>query len=152
MVLVGALLAATTSVIGATVVTVGTISLPALLRAGYPKSLATGLTAATGTLGQIVPPSIVLVILAHQLSTAVSKASGERRASYKEITGSLTMPSELDVTSLSSHWSIAPMLQCSLRIADIRTKHSILGKERRHCRRKEDSWLAARPLAIGQIR
>jgi len=101
VVLVGALLAATTSVIGATVVTVGTISLPALLRAGYPKSLATGLTAATGTLGQIVPPSIVLVILAHQLSTAVSKASGQRRAAYKEITGSLSMPTELDVTSLS---------------------------------------------------
>lgn len=102
VVLVGALLAATTSVVGATVATIGTISLPSLLKNGYPKPLASGLVAATGTLGQIIPPSIVLVILAHQLSTAVNKASGIRRAMFKDATGGLLMPSEFDVSSVSA--------------------------------------------------
>ena len=74
VVLVGALLAATTSVIGATVVAMGMISLPTMLRTNYSKQMATGIVAATGTLGQIVPPSIVLIILNHQLTSAVYKA------------------------------------------------------------------------------
>lgn len=101
VVLVGALLAATTSVIGATVVAMGMISLPTMLRTNYSKPLATGIVAATGTLGQIVPPSIVLIILNHQLTTAVYKASGTRHSLYKAASGELTMPSELDVASAS---------------------------------------------------
>ena len=71
VVVVGALLAATTGVVAATVVTMGLISLPTMLRNGYDKSFATGVIAASGTLGQIIPPSIVLVVLADQLGVSV---------------------------------------------------------------------------------
>jgi TRAP-type mannitol/chloroaromatic compound transport system permease large subunit len=67
VVVVGALLAATTGVVAATVVTMGLISLPTMLRYGYNKDLSVGVIAASGTLGQIIPPSIVLVVLADQL-------------------------------------------------------------------------------------
>ncbi len=63
VVFVGALLAASTGIVGATVVTMGLISLPAMQRAGYSPSLASGVICASGTLGQIIPPSIVLVLL-----------------------------------------------------------------------------------------
>ena len=68
---VGALLAATTGVVAATVVTMGLISLPTMLRYGYNKSFAAGVITASGTLGQIIPPSIVLVVLADQLGISV---------------------------------------------------------------------------------
>ncbi len=71
VVLVGSLLAATTGVVAATVTTMGLISLPAMLRAGYNPSLASGVIAASGTLGQIIPPSIVLVVLGDQLGISV---------------------------------------------------------------------------------
>jgi len=64
VIIVGALLAATTGVVGATVVTMGVIALPAMLKHGYSPSLATGTIASAGTLGQVVPPSIVLILLA----------------------------------------------------------------------------------------
>jgi len=102
VILVGALLAATTSVIGATVVAMGMISLPTMLRNNYSKPLATGVVAATGTLGQIIPPSIVLLILVHQLTTAVNQANAARRALYKTATGALMMPNEFDVWSVSA--------------------------------------------------
>jgi len=68
VVLVGALLAASTGVVGATVVTMGLISLPAMLRAGYDPKLATGVICASGTLGQIIPPSTVLIFMADMLA------------------------------------------------------------------------------------
>lgn len=68
VVLVGALLAASTGVVGATVVTMGLISLPAMIRAGYDPRLATGVICASGTLGQIVPPSTVLIFMGDMLS------------------------------------------------------------------------------------
>ncbi|MEA5516245.1 TRAP transporter large permease subunit [Nodularia sp. UHCC 0506] len=71
VVLVGALLAATTGVVAATVVAMGLISLPIMLRYGYDKQLATGVIAASGTLGQIIPPSVVLVVLGDQLGISV---------------------------------------------------------------------------------
>ncbi|MGK7888435.1 MAG: TRAP transporter large permease subunit [Leptolyngbyaceae cyanobacterium] len=71
VVVVGALLAATTGVVAATVVTMGLISLPTMLRYGYNKELSVGVIAASGTLGQIIPPSIVLVVLADQLGISV---------------------------------------------------------------------------------
>jgi len=71
VVVVGALLAATTGVVAATVVAMGLISLPIMLRYGYNKQLATGVIAASGTLGQIIPPSVVLVVLADQLGLPV---------------------------------------------------------------------------------
>lgn len=75
--LVGALLAASTGIVGATVVTMGLLSLPTMLRNGYDPKLASGSIAAAGTLGQIIPPSIVLVFLADQLSTAYQTAQRE---------------------------------------------------------------------------
>lgn len=74
IVLVGTLLAASTGIVGATVVTMGLLSLPTMLRHGYSPRLATGLICATGTLGQIIPPSIALVLLGDVLSTAYQEA------------------------------------------------------------------------------
>jgi len=102
VVLVGALLAATTGILGATVVAMGLISLPAMLRKGYSAPLATGTIAASGTLGQIIPPSIVLIILADQLASATDQASTARKALHKASTGELSMPSSFDVASTSA--------------------------------------------------
>ena len=71
VVFVGALLAAATGVVGASVVAMGMISLPVMLRYGYSKELSTGVITAAGTLGQIIPPSIVLIVLADQLGISV---------------------------------------------------------------------------------
>ncbi|MGK7950500.1 MAG: TRAP transporter large permease subunit [Xenococcaceae cyanobacterium] len=71
VVIVGALLAASTGVVAATVVAMGLISLPIMLRYGYNKELATGVIVASGTLGQIIPPSVVLVVLGDQLGISV---------------------------------------------------------------------------------
>ena len=72
--LVGALLAASTGIVGATVVTMGLLALPTMLKRGYDPALATGSIAATGTLGQIIPPSIALVLLGDVLSNAYQQA------------------------------------------------------------------------------
>ncbi|CAI8339474.1 MAG: TRAP transporter large permease subunit [Porticoccaceae bacterium] len=74
VVLVGALLAASTGIVGATVVTMGLMSLPIMLKRGYSSAQATGIIAATGTLGQIIPPSIALVLLGDTLSSAYQQA------------------------------------------------------------------------------
>lgn len=71
VVVVGGLLAASTGVVGATVITMGLISLPTMLRRGYSTGLATGTIAASGTLGQIIPPSVVLVLLGSVLNVSV---------------------------------------------------------------------------------
>ena len=71
VVVVGALLAASTGIVGATVVTMGLISLPVMLKRGYQPELATGTIASSGTLGQIIPPSIVLVLLGDTLQVPV---------------------------------------------------------------------------------
>jgi len=102
VIFVGALLAATTGIVGATVVSMGMISLPVMLKNGYSKPLATGTIAASGTLGQIIPPSIILLILVDQLTAAVSKANADRRALYKISSGEFSMPSEFDVLSVSA--------------------------------------------------
>jgi tripartite ATP-independent transporter DctM subunit len=72
--LVGMLLAASTGIVGATVVTMGLLSLPTMLRRGYDPRLASGVICASGTLGQIIPPSIVLVLLGDVLSSAYQQA------------------------------------------------------------------------------
>jgi tripartite ATP-independent transporter DctM subunit len=77
---VGALLAASTGIVGATVVTMGLLSLPAMLRAGYDQKLATGIICASGTLGQIIPPSTVLIFMADMLqgaNQAAQQAKGD---------------------------------------------------------------------------
>ena len=102
VVLVGALLAATTGIVGATVIAMGLISLPVMLRANYSHALATGTISASGTLGQIIPPSIVLIILADQLSNATDQGSAIRTADYKAGTGVSNLPTEFDLTSTSA--------------------------------------------------
>ncbi|MQX36255.1 TRAP transporter large permease [Roseospira navarrensis] len=72
--IVGALLAASTGIVGATVVTMGLLSLPTMLRRGYDPALSCGTICAAGTLGQIIPPSIVLVLLGDQISNAYTDA------------------------------------------------------------------------------
>ena len=74
IIIVGALLAASTGIVGATVVTMGLMSLPAMLNQGYNKDFAAGLVASTGTLGQIIPPSIALVLLGDVMSNAYQRA------------------------------------------------------------------------------
>lgn len=74
VIVVGALLAASTGIVGATVVTMGLLSLPTMLKRGYDPGLASGSIAAAGTLGQIIPPSIVLVLLGDQISNAYQEA------------------------------------------------------------------------------
>jgi TRAP-type mannitol/chloroaromatic compound transport system permease large subunit len=71
---VGALLAASTGIVGATVVTMGLMALPAMLRRGYDKRFACGTICAAGTLGQIIPPSTVMVILGEVMSAAYQQA------------------------------------------------------------------------------
>jgi len=75
---VGALLAASTGIVGATVVTMGLLSLPTMLRHGYDPRLACGVICAAGTLGQIIPPSIVLVLLGDVMSAAFQRSQLER--------------------------------------------------------------------------
>lgn len=76
VVLVGALLAASTGIVGATVITMTLIALPTMLKQGYDPKLSTGVIAASGTLGQIIPPSIVLILLASAISNASASAAG----------------------------------------------------------------------------
>jgi len=102
VVFVGALLAATTGIVGATVIAMGLISLPAMMRNKYDPSLACGTICASGTLGQIIPPSIVLIILADQLSNAADQAATARMADFKASTGEFTMPSDFGVVSASA--------------------------------------------------
>ena len=73
IVLVGAVLAATTGVVGATVVAMGVIALPVMLKNGYDKQLATGIIASSGTLGQIIPPSIILILLSDVMGIAAGE-------------------------------------------------------------------------------
>ena len=76
--IVGMLLAASTGIVGATVVTMGLLSLPTMLRRGYDPAVATGTICASGTLGQIIPPSIILVLLGDVLSSAYSQSQLDR--------------------------------------------------------------------------
>jgi len=102
VIFVGALLAATTGIVGATVVAMGLISLPAMLRNNYDKSLASGIVCSSGTLGQIIPPSIVLIILADQLASASDVANTMRQSEYKLFTGEFSMPGSYSVSSTSA--------------------------------------------------
>ena len=102
VIFVGALLAATTGIVGATVIAMGLISLPTMLNNKYDKSLASGIVCSSGTLGQIIPPSIVLIIIADQLASAADVANTIRQTDYKLITGEFNMPGEFRVGSTSA--------------------------------------------------
>ena len=102
VIFVGALLAATTGIVGATVIAMGLISLPTMLNNKYDKSLASGIVCSSGTLGQIIPPSIVLIILADQLASASDVANTMRQSEYKLFTGEFSMPGDFSVSSTSA--------------------------------------------------
>lgn len=106
IVVVGAFLAASTGIVGATVVTMGLLALPTMLRAGYSKELATGVIAASGTLGQIIPPSIVIVLLGTLAGDLYSTAQ-EVRAQSVGCTDALTYLGEPAVVSVGTLFQAA---------------------------------------------
>ncbi|SLN19064.1 TRAP transporter large permease [Roseisalinus antarcticus] len=106
VVLVGAFLAASTGIVGATVVTMGLLSLPTMLRAGYSPELATGVIAASGTLGQIIPPSIVIVLLG-TLAGDLYATAQETRAASVGCSDALTYLGEPAVVSVGTLFQAA---------------------------------------------
>ncbi|MDA3857206.1 MAG: TRAP transporter large permease subunit [Roseovarius sp.] len=106
VVVVGAFLAASTGIVGATVVTMGLLSLPTMLRAGYSPQIATGVIAAAGTLGQIIPPSIVIVLLGTLAGDLYSVAQ-ENRALSVGCTDALTYLGEPAVVSVGTLFQAA---------------------------------------------
>jgi TRAP-type mannitol/chloroaromatic compound transport system permease large subunit len=106
VVVVGAFLAASTGIVGATVVTMGLLSLPTMLRNGYSPELSTGVIAASGTLGQIIPPSIVIVLLG-TLAGDLYSAAQEARAQAAGCTDALTYLGEPAVVSVGTLFQAA---------------------------------------------
>ena len=106
VVVVGAFLAASTGIVGATVVTMGLLSLPTMLRNGYSPELSTGVIAASGTLGQIIPPSIVIVLLG-TLAGDLYSAAQESRAIEAGCTDALTYLGEPAVLSVGTLFQAA---------------------------------------------
>jgi len=106
VVVVGAFLAASTGIVGATVVTMGLLSLPTMLRAGYSPQLATGVIAASGTLGQIIPPSIVIVLLG-TMAGDLYAAGQEIRAQAAGCTDALTYLGSAAVVSVGTLFQAA---------------------------------------------
>ena len=106
VVVVGAFLAASTGIVGATVVTMGLLSLPTMLRNGYSPELSTGVIAASGTLGQIIPPSIVIVLLG-TLTGDLYSAAQEARAQSMGCTDALTYLGKPAVVSVGSLFQAA---------------------------------------------
>ncbi len=106
VVIVGAFLAASTGIVGATVVTMGLLSLPAMLRNNYSPELATGVIAASGTLGQIIPPSIVIVLLG-TLAGDLYSAAQETRAQAAGCSDALTYLGEAAVLSVGTLFQAA---------------------------------------------
>ncbi len=106
VVVVGAFLAASTGIVGATVVTMGLLSLPTMLKHGYSPQLATGVIAASGTLGQIIPPSIVIVLLG-TLAGDLYSAAQENRAQVAGCSDALTYLGEPAVVSVGTLFQAA---------------------------------------------
>ena len=106
IVVVGAFLAASTGIVGATVVTMGLLALPTMLRNNYSPELATGVIAASGTLGQIIPPSIVIVLLG-TLAGDLYSAAQEKRAVVAGCTDALTYLGEPAVLSVGTLFQAA---------------------------------------------
>ena len=106
VVVVGAFLAASTGIVGATVVTMGLLSLPTMLRAGYSPRLATGVIAASGTLGQIIPPSIVIVLLG-TMAGDLYAAGQETRAVAAGCSDALTFLGRAAVISVGTLFQAA---------------------------------------------
>ena len=106
IVVVGAFLAASTGIVGATVVTMGLLALPTMLRAGYSPQLSTGVISASGTLGQIIPPSIVIVLLGTLAGDIYARAQ-EQRAQNLGCRDALTLLGEPAVVSVGTLFQAA---------------------------------------------
>ena len=106
IVIVGAFLAASTGIVGATVVTMGLLALPTMLKNGYSPELSTGVIAASGTLGQIIPPSIVIVLLG-TLAGDLYSAAQEDRAQLAGCSDALTLLGEPAVVSVGTLFQAA---------------------------------------------
>jgi TRAP-type mannitol/chloroaromatic compound transport system permease large subunit len=106
IVIVGAFLAASTGIVGATVVTMGLLALPTMLRNGYSPELSTGVIAASGTLGQIIPPSIVIVLLG-TLAGDIYSTAQENRAQLAGCSDALTLLGEPAVVSVGTLFQAA---------------------------------------------
>src|SRR4051812_16374655 len=113
VIFVGALLAATTGVVAASVISMGLISLPIMLRYGYDRRFATGVIAASGTLAQIIPPSLVLIIMADQMGRSVGDMYAGAFLPGLTLTG-LYLVYALGVTLLRPAW--APALPPEARV------------------------------------
>ncbi len=107
IVVVGAFLAASTGIVGATVVTMGLLALPTMLRNGYSPSLATGVIAASGTLGQIIPPSIVIVLLGTLAGDLYATGQETRAQQLAGCTDALTFLGEPAVLSVGTLFQAA---------------------------------------------
>ncbi|MFK7869505.1 MAG: TRAP transporter large permease subunit [Roseobacter sp.] len=131
IVVVGAFLAASTGIVGATVVTMGLLALPTMLRNGYSPQLSTGVIAASGTLGQIIPPSIVIVLLGTLAGDLDSNAQ-ERRAILAGCTDALTYLGEPAVLSVGTLFQAAlvPGIMLALLYALYAFGYALLNPEK----------------------
>ena len=131
IVVVGAFLAASTGIVGATVVTMGLLALPTMLRNGYSPELSTGVIAASGTLGQIIPPSIVIVLLG-TLAGDLYSAAQEARATSAGCTDALTYLGEPAVVSVGTLFQAAllPGIMLALLYALYAFVYALLNPEK----------------------
>ena len=131
---VGALLAASTGIVGATVVTMGLISLPAMLKGGYRKDFSCGIISASGTLGQIIPPSIVLIIL----GDVISSANQQAQLNLGNHSPKAVSIGDLFLGSLLPGLLLVGLYICYIFVLAI-FKPSILSKKK--LEKKKNSWL-----------
>ena len=131
IVVVGAFLAASTGIVGATVVTMGLLALPTMLRNNYSPEIATGVIAASGTLGQIIPPSIVIVLLG-TLAGDLYSAAQESRAQVAGCTDALTYLGEPAVLSVGTLFQAAllPGIMLALLYALYAFGYALLNPEK----------------------
>ncbi|MGZ2257731.1 TRAP transporter large permease [Roseobacter sp. A03A-229] len=161
IVVVGAFLAASTGIVGATVVTMGLLALPTMLRNGYSSELSTGVIAASGTLGQIIPPSIVIVLLG-TLAGDLYSAAQERRATVAGCTDALTYLGEPAVLSVGTLFQAAllPGIMLALLYALYAFGYALLNPDKAPAvemgstnaepvtRNEAFTWFLGAPLAI----
>jgi len=161
IVVVGAFLAASTGIVGATVVTMGLLALPTMLRNNYSPELATGVIAASGTLGQIIPPSIVIVLLG-TLAGDLYSAAQEDRAQLAGCTDSLTYLGQPAVVSVGTLFQAAllPGILLALLYAGYAFLYALLnpskapavqsmhGEATLSTRREKLVWFVAAPIVL----
>jgi len=147
VVVVGALLAASTGIVGATVVTMGLLSLPTMLRNGYSTELATGTICASGTLGQIIPPSIVLVLLGQQVGEIYSEAHPGEVVSVGTLFKAAMIPG-LVLVLLYIAYILFVALRDPNKAPAVHEFDEELAREREKTHRKSITWVIGLPLLV----